>query len=286
MTTQSITSLAIEVGHEEPYHVEITRQDVTIRGLPRALHGATFAHVSDIHGGFADLEKVYEEALIHVNQSNPDFIFFTGDYVDKRNARREYPMAEYLQRFRAKRAVFGCFGNHDHLCGKAWTRKMLERAGVQVLDDESVRLESGLWIAGIDDMHEGKPNIARALADLPADQTSIVLSHNPRLIEKAKGRDILILSGHTHGGQFRLKFPPPVVICYAHLRCWQVAGWYTRGQSRLYVNRGLGVTGKPFRIDCPAEIGIFRMVPDPSDPVMSSAYGRQPLAARAAGGRT
>ena len=285
MSKHSTKKLAIEVGHEEPYHVEIVHQEVTIKGLPEDLHGATFAQVSDIHAGYANLERVYEEALAHVNKSDPDFIFFTGDYIDKRATVQNYPMAEFLARFRAKRGVFACYGNHDHLRGKPGTRKILDKAGVRVLDNESIRHETGLWIAGIDDMHEGQPDYARTFADLPADQTSIVLSHNPRLIEKAKGRDVLILSGHTHGAQFRLKFPPPLLICVAHLRCWQVAGWYRRGASRLYVNRGLGVTGKPFRIDCPAEISLFRMVPDPSDPAPRPARRIEP-AAQSGTGRT
>jgi predicted MPP superfamily phosphohydrolase len=279
------TRLAIEVGHDEPYHVEITREDVVMRGLPPELHGATFAHVSDIHGGFAGLEKVYEEALAQVNASEPDFIFLTGDYIDKKTTVPDYPLVEYLQRFRARRGVFGCLGNHDHRRGKVLTSRMLEKAGVHLLDNESVRMESGLWIAGIDDLHEGQPDIARTFADLPTDQTSIVLSHNPRLIEKAKGRDILILSGHTHGAQFRFRFPPPVMICYLHLRCWQVSGWYQRGNARLYVNRGLGVTGKPFRIDCPAEIGIFRMVPDPTEQKLSNTKPQGKIAESATAGR-
>ena len=285
MNTVSTTRLAIDVGHEEPYHVEITRQDVAFRGLPESLRGAIFAQISDIHGGFAGLESVYEEALAQVNASEPDFIFFTGDYIDKRTATPDYPVAEYLQRFRARQGVFGCLGNHDHRRGKIITAKILERAGVQLLNNESIRLDSGLWLAGVDDLYEGQPDIARTFADLPPHQTSIVLSHNPRLIEKANGRDVLILSGHTHGAQFRLKFPTPLMICYLHLRCWQVEGWYRRGATRLYVNRGLGVTGKPYRIDCPAEIGIFRMVPDSVSEDDGSDGTREQTSAPLAAGR-
>ena len=256
-----------------------------MRGLPPSMHGATFAHVTDIHAGFADLEKVYAEAVAQVNASEPDYIFFTGDYVDRRTDNPNYPIVELLQSFRARREVFGCLGNHDHKRGKVLTNKILKRAGVQVLANESVRLDSGLWIAGVDDLHEGAPDLGRTFADLPTEQTSIVLSHNPRLIEQSHGRDIVILSGHTHGGQFNLAFPPPLVICYLHLGCWQVSGWYQRGDSRLYVSRGLGVTGKPYRINCPAEIAIFRMVPHPSDNSGGSNEHAATEGATAAAGR-
>ena len=285
MNTEISETLAIEVGHKQPYQLEISRQDVVIRGLPRSLHGATFAHVTDIHCGFAGLEKVYEEAAAQVNASEPDFIFFTGDYVDRRTSNPDYPIVELIKSFRARRGVFGCLGNHDHRRGKVLTRKILKRAGVRVLENESVRLEGGLWLAGIDDLHEGNPDIARTFADLPEDRTSIVLSHNPRLIEQTNGRDVVILSGHTHGAQFRLTFPPPVMICYLHLKCWQVAGWYRSGDTRLYVSRGLGVTGKPFRIDCPAEVGIFRMIPHPGDRSEEHDSGAVAEGARAIAGR-
>lgn len=255
------TQITVEVGQEKPYTLEISRHDAVMRGLPEALYGATFAHLSDLHGGFAHLEPVYEAAVEQVNAADPDYILFTGDYIDKRAIPANYPMQDYLRRFKARRGVFGSLGNHDHRRGPVQARRMLEQAGIHVLNNESIRLESGLWLGGVDDLYEGQPDIARTFQNLPSDQTSIVLSHNPRLIEKSKGRDLLILSGHTHGGQFNLRFPTPLMICYLHLRCWQVAGWYHRQKTHLYVNRGLGVTGKPYRINCPAEIGIFRMLP-------------------------
>ena len=84
-----------------------------------------------------------------------------------------------------------------------------------------------------------------------------MLSHNPRLIEKVRDHDVFILSGHTHGGADRAAVPDPKMVCLFHLHCPQVAGWYTNGRARLYVNRGLGVTGRPFRHNCPAEISVF-----------------------------
>lgn len=269
MPNISSTLIPIDTGRKKPYMLQITRQDVVMRGLPADLHGMTFAHLSDIHGGFGNTEPVYEEAIQQVNAAQPDLILFTGDYIDHKNDPRtkikNYPIQEVLSRFKAKRGVFGSFGNHDHRRGVVGTRRFLEQSGIQVLNNENVCLEPGLWLAGVDDIHEGDPDIPRALEGIPENTTAIVLSHNPRLIEKAPNRDMVILSGHTHGSQIALPFPTPLMICWLHLRCWQVAGWYERGKVRLYVNRGLGVTGKPFRYNCPAEVALFRLVPDPSE---------------------
>ena len=250
----------ISIGNEKLYSLEISTHEAMMTNLPESLEGATFVHLSDFHCGFAGLEPVYEEAVRIVEEVQPDFILFTGDYIDKRHGTSDYPIVELLSRFKAKSGVYACFGNHDQRRGIALTRKYLEKAGIRVLYNESVQLESGLWIGAIDDFAEGKPDIPGTFKNLPDNQTSIVLSHNPRLIEKSEGRDLLILSGHTHGGQVA---PNPLVaflICYLHHHCWEVAGWYHVGETHLYVNRGTGMTGKPYRINCPAEIGIFKML--------------------------
>lgn len=262
MVGEVVERLSLDVSERPPYHLEVTSHDVVMRGLPEALHGATFVQLSDLHAGFGGLEEVYAAALEYVNSLNPDLIFFTGDFVDRRDPRIVYPIADYLAGFRSRLGKIACLGNHDNKRGAAMTCAALRSADVQPLVNETVCIQPGLTIAGIDDLTDGAPDINGTLNQLPKDRTSIVLCHNPRLIDRVTHRDILILSGHTHGAQFRLRFPPPQLICMVHLGCWQVAGWYKRGAVRLYVNRGLGVTGKPYRIDCPAEISVFRMLSD------------------------
>lgn len=253
----------VDIGRRVPYNVEIDTQDVPMRGLPTELHGATFVQLSDLHGGYGRLEAVYEEAIARVNALEPDYLFLTGDFIDDHCRHPDYPMADYLRRFRTRRGIYAVFGNHEHRRGIENGRQLLEKAGIPVLCNESVELVSGFRLAGIDDMFEGFPDIRKTFAELPDDRTSIVLSHNPRLIEKVPDRDVLILSGHTHGGQIVLPFLSTQLVVWFHLRCRQAAGWYRDGRTRLYVNRGLGVTGLPLRYGCPAEMGVFRMVPEP-----------------------
>ena len=136
---------------------------------------------------------------------------------------------------------------------------------MRVLCNENIHLNSGLWLVGVDDVHEGKPDIASAFAGVPDNVTAIVLSHNPRLVERIPDRDVVVLSGHTHGGQIALPILTPEIMVWTHLRCRHVAGWYQEGRARIYVNRGVGVTGKPFRYRCPAEMAIFRLVRAPEE---------------------
>ena len=259
------TFIEIDTGRARPYILEITNQELPLRGLPESFHGATMVHLTDLHGGYGNTDAVHQEAIRRVNAVAADIILFTGDYIDDHKDIKDYPIEETLGQFRARLGLFGSFGNHDHRRGVTGTRRKLEAAGVRVLNNESVCIASGLHVAGVDDIFEGKPDIDLAFRDIPDHITPIVLSHSPRLIERVSRRYAQVLSGHTHGGQICLTFPTPKMVCMAHLRCRQVAGWYHNGLASLYVNRGLGVTGRPFRYRCPAEIAIFRLIPDPHE---------------------
>ncbi len=252
------TLIPIDTGRKQPYMLEITRQPLTLRGLPPELEGKTFVHLSDMHGGFANTEPVFEQAITIVNELQPEYIFFTGDFIDD-HAKNVFPIDAYLRRFQARRGKFGCFGNHEHRRGVVGSRKIIEQGEIRLLNNENVCLDGGLRLVVVDELFEGKPDIPRAFSGVSNDETSLVLSHHPRLIERVPERDCVILSGHTHGGQIALPILTPKIVCLLHLHCRQVAGWYENGRARLYVNRGLGVTGRPFRRNCPAEIAIFTL---------------------------
>lgn len=258
----SKTLIPIDIGRSRPYMLEISAHEVPMHNLPESLDGFTFVHLTDLHGGYGATDAVYEEAVVRVNALKPDMILLTGDYVDDHAPPDGYPIDEVLRRFHARQGLYGSYGNHDHRRGLEGSHRLLERAGVHILNNENLRLESGLWLAAVDDCFEGKPDLERALDGLPDDRSSILLSHSPQPFDRIGDRDVLMLSGHTHGAQVVIPFPTPKQVCWWHLRCRQVAGWYRRGRTRLYLSRGLGVTGVPFRYNCPAEIAVFRLVPD------------------------
>jgi len=253
------TLVNVDIGKSKPYPLEITRHDVPMTNLPPELEGAVIVQVSDLHSGFGNLEAVYEEAIRQVNSINADWIFFTGDYIDD-SRKGTYPVQEIIRRFCAKRGVYACFGNHDHRRGIVGARRILDESGVTILCNQNVEIAPGLWLAAIDDIEKGKPNLSQTLAGLPQDRTVFFLSHNPQLIQKVADRDLVMLSGHTHGGQVAIPYIAPAwLVCWIHLRCKQVAGWYLYGKARIYVNRGVGVTGRPIRLNVNAEISVFTL---------------------------
>jgi predicted MPP superfamily phosphohydrolase len=73
-----------------------------------------------------------------------------------------------------------------------------------------------------------------------------------------------MLSGHSHGGQVRLPFLGPLVLPPMGIK--YVAGLFRFNQMQLYVNRGIGTVGLPFRLNCPPEVTLFTLQPAEESP--------------------
>ena len=68
----------------------------------------------------------------------------------------------------------------------------------------------------------------------------------------------LTLSGHYHGGQVKISLPGGD-LSLAHMRTPYAEGLFRRGDSRLYVSRGIGTTFTPVRLNAPPEVTLLRL---------------------------
>ena len=88
---------------------------------------------------------------------------------------------------------------------------------------------------------------------------NILLSHNPNTFDRAAELGIdLSLAGHTHGGQVTLEYISPD-LSPARLITPYVRGWFQKGNSQLYVNRGIGTIFSPVRFGSPPEITLYEL---------------------------
>ena len=141
-------------------------------------------------------------------------------------------------------------------------RRELEDRGMQFLDNRAVRLgETGVYLVGIEDLMEGRPDLQRGLEAVPQDAPTVLLSHNPDIIEaEAAGRADLILAGHTHGGQIVLPLIGPTYTQTEQLSRSEASGYSRRGRIQVYVHRGLG-EGIPVRFGAPPHVTFIRLLP-------------------------
>jgi len=140
----------------------------------------------------------------------------------------------------------------------------LQARGITPLINRAVRVQDAgldIWLAGIDDPMEGRPDLRAALADVPEGAPLVLLAHNPDVwLEAEAQRADLILAGHTHGGQIRLPLVGAMHTQGTHLTRRRPAGWFNRGNSRMFVSRGIGES-IPLRFGVPPQVALIRLMP-------------------------
>ncbi|CAJ0944467.1 unnamed protein product, partial [Mesorhabditis belari] len=178
-----------------------------------------FAVVSDIHAG----ASVYIEQVNRVAEAllslKLDAVFIVGDMVDgevKDIGKRVSPMFTVAQRF----PTYFVTGNHDYYIGNVqeWL-DLYKKNGIRVLSNEATMIHN-ICLAGATDIASHKAgivsqemNISLALSHCPpaGKATRVLLAHNPASVREIAASDLktidLVLSGHTHAGQFYVVFP-------------------------------------------------------------------------------
>jgi hypothetical protein len=133
------------------------------------------------------------------------------------------------------------------------------------LDNSSCRVQvdgADLWLVGIDDLMEGRPDVPAALVDMPHDGAlRILLAHNPDLmLDPALQQVDLALCGHVHGGQIRLPLLGSPHTQGTHLARRRSSGWFQYGNAATYIGRGLG-EGIRLRFNCRPEVALIQVLP-------------------------
>jgi predicted MPP superfamily phosphohydrolase len=265
--------LAVYSGEIDRHWLEVTQRDIHLTGLPAAFDGLRIAHLSDIHMNEFTEAFFLRHVIGQINLIKPDVVLLTGDYVSAELTSRQFAIrsawrcANLLAQLECKQR-YSVLGNHDVSVNAKKITAALQANGVTVLNNTCLPIEragSRIWLAGLDDPLEGNPNpelaIPASIRNVP-NEPVILMCHAPdyadKLLTHPAGNAVgLMVCGHTHGGQVRLPLVgalqlPPLGRKY-------VEGWFRLGQMQLYVNRGIGTVGIPFRLDCPPEATLFTL---------------------------
>jgi predicted MPP superfamily phosphohydrolase len=260
------------VGLVESNRPEIVRIEIRLRRLPHEFDGFTIAQLSDFH--YEDHFSVVpiRKGVDLVNELRPDLIVLTGDFVTvpvveyhrgnaNRFAKNSGPCAELLSKLRAPAGVFAVLGNHDGASDPSYVVHALQGHGIPVLMNRSIPLErekARIWLAGIDDVLEGRPDLAATLSKIPSGEVTILLAHEPDFADEVVFAPVdLQLAGHSHGGQIWI--PGIGAPWLPRLARKYPRGFYQIGKLALYTNLGIGTIRMPMRLNCPPEVTLITL---------------------------
>lgn len=241
-------------------HPVLSHYDIHIDKSGGTLESLHIVAVSDIHAG----QILHDGRILalgdQINALQPDIVLLPGDLVDSNlSLLAEENMATAFARIKSRFGTFACPGNHDHLDrGQPDSlEKYLQKGRIIMLSDESVLIADSFYIIGRSDAEgfteteSSNDGISASslLEGLDRSKPLLVLDHKPvRLHDEAAAGIDLVLSGHTHAGQFW-----PVNLFTERLFTVDY-GYYRDGDFQAIVSSGWGTWGPPLRIGTHAEI--------------------------------
>ena len=244
----------------------VTELTVTSTRLPQGFDGFRIVQISDLHNEeFGEENSRLVEMLA---ETAPNCIVLTGDLVDSRHTDVETALS--FAREAAKIApTYYVTGNHEARL-EEWEKLLtgLEEVGVTILQNESILLEregQSIAFSGVEDpsfhddplLHDTEGIWERNLESLSPEEGryTILFSHRPEFFDlyEKLGFD-LVLTGHAHGGQFRLPGIGGLWAPGQGLFPEYDAGLYQQGGTAMAVSRGLGNSLFPFRVNNRPEI--------------------------------
>ncbi len=251
--------------------LELNFYTISSDSLPETFNGYRIAHISDLHN--TEIGKDNEKLLSVLKEAAPDIIAITGDIIDSRNT--DIDIA--LQFTKSAMEIAPCYyvtGNHEARVSEFNELKEgLIRQGVMVLADKAVELEQNgetITLLGVNDpsfktdylFGDAEAVMKSKLQEISNTKSefTVLLSHRPELFEVYKDSNIdLVLSGHAHGGQFRLPFVGGLVAPNQGLFPKYDAGLFTEEATNMIVSRGIGNSIIPIRFNNRPEVIVIEL---------------------------
>lgn len=246
--------IAFYARYIEPKRLEVTELDLSSGDDP-----LTIAFVTDLHVGPSFTADDVLPTIAALERIRPDVVLFGGDFICE-SPRFLHDLEEPLRQITATARIgsWGIWGNHDLANIRSRMEPVLVRSGVQMLTDASAQIRDDLWLVGIDDVLLGKHDIERAFSGVPEHARVIAMWHAPDVADQlVTYKPILVLSGHTHGGQVRIPGMGPIAT--PKLGKEFVAGRFDIDGMPLYVSRGIGMYRPPVRFNCRPELLVVKV---------------------------
>jgi len=248
----------------EAERMVVVRKTLRLPGLPESLDGYRIALIADFHLRDRHTVDLTRRAIDQVVDEDPDIVVIAGDFVGYWKPESAWLIGEALQdldRFSGR--VIAVPGNHEYWSGNpSLLAPICDELGIRLLRNET-HFQDGIHWVGIDSLNACRADPILANLDFEGhedrddEELRIAIWHEPDAVEHLPPGCDLMLSGHSHGGQF--VFPGGFIPMKTKNGRKYIGGFYPNAPTPLYVTRGIGTTGPPSRFLCPPEVVILTL---------------------------
>ncbi|HZK84000.1 MAG TPA: metallophosphoesterase [Desulfosporosinus sp.] len=251
------------------------RWDLFYPNLPTSLEGKTICQLSDLH--LETLRILPEHIEQIVMTQKPDLLVITGDILSSRTDIDK--LKSFLGGLTATYGKFVVLGNNDysnlsHTLFKRYLQQFQHLGWTPLLNNAAFLSSLNLWIIGVDDPATAHDDVDLAYQKVLSSRVPstppfrLVLAHSTDCLDDvAKNGADLLLTGHTHGGQIRLLPGLKPLITNTYLGDHGIyEGYHVVNGIPLYINRGIGESLLPIRLNVPPEIAFFTLHQGDSTP--------------------
>lgn len=214
--------------------------------------------LSDLHLGDFVGKAHAAKIVARVNEVHADLVVIAGDLFDEdapfRDPAALSALARELAALRSRDGVVLTLGNHDPASSSPALRAFLRESGITLLDNALQEFPE-FYLAGISDpVCNTRIPPRTLLGEKPLGKPLILVEHDPRFQEEdVRAGAALVLSGHTHAGQF---FPANLAVRLL-LGKRRFYGYHRLGNAHLVVSAGAGVFNLPVRLGSRNEIVVL-----------------------------
>lgn len=243
-------------------HLETTYYTYKAEQLGADLEGYRIVQISDLHN--VKFGKNNQKLVDRIRECEPDMIVLTGDLVDSNHTNVDRAV-QFVDEIVKICPVYYVTGNHEYWLDTSEYENLMDgvaSAGVIILDNQVVeisRWDAKFRLVGLDDKSLADGTLEALLSD--EKELTVVLAHEPQYFARYAGTGVdLVLSGHAHGGQFRLPFVGGIVAPDQGFLPEYTAGEYYMNGTEMIVSRGLGNSVIPVRLFNYPEIVCVELV--------------------------
>lgn len=256
--TTASTATLVYGALVEANRLVVERRWLSLPHWPERLNGFKIALLADFHLRDEYSVALGKRAVALALDENPDFVVLAGDYVGYWKPASPWMLGEVLSPLAGMEgAVVAVPGNHDYWSGDAsLLSPIFDELNIKLLRNE-VWTRSGIEWVGIDSANAKRADPVRTMSLANSNHPKVVVWHEPDVVDWLPSGGSIMLSGHSHGGQFTLPWGWTPIHTKNGER--YVQGFFPDAPTPLYVSRGIGTTGPPARLGCTPEVAILEL---------------------------